>query len=95
MSRVLRTPLADQDLEDIWFFIAQDNVPAADRLLDTLNRSINVLAKNPNIGPSRPDIAKDLRYHPIRSYLLLYRIIKDGIEIVRVVHGARDLFHLL
>ena len=95
MSRVRRTWLADQDLEGIWFFIAQDNEIAADRLLDTLNNALHLLADNPHMGPARPDIAKDLRYHPVGSYLLLYRLIEGGIELVRVVHGARDLLNLL
>jgi plasmid stabilization system protein ParE len=46
---------------------------------------------NPHMGPARSDIAKELRYHPVGNYLLLYRIISGGIELVRVVHGARDL----
>ena len=50
-----------------------------------------MLAKNPGIGQSRPDISPELRYFPVGNYLILYREIKDGIEIVRVVHGARYL----
>jgi toxin ParE1/3/4 len=43
------------------------------------------------MGPARPDIARELRYHPVGNHLLLYRVIQGGIEIVRVVHGARHL----
>jgi toxin ParE1/3/4 len=91
MSRVRITPLAERDLEEIWFFIAQDDPTAADRLLDLLEEKYKLLAENPHMGPARPDIAKELRYHPVGSYLLLYRVIPGGIELVRVVHGARDL----
>jgi len=91
MPRIRITPLAERDLEDLWFFIAQDDPAAADRLLDLLEEKYKVLADNPHMGPARPDIAKELRYHPVGSYLLLYRIISGGIELVRVVHGARDL----
>ncbi len=93
-SRVRRTPLAEQDLEDIWAFVAQDNPGAADRLLDKIEQSIALLAENPYLGPARPDIAPELRYHPVGNYLLLYRIIKNGIELVRVVHGARHWLSL-
>lgn len=89
-SRVKRTPRAEQDLEDIWFFVAQDNPDAADRLLDRIEQSTKLLVDNPHIGPAWLDVAPELRYHPVGNYLLLYRIIKNGIEIVRVVHGARD-----
>jgi toxin ParE1/3/4 len=91
MGRIQRTPRADQDLEELWFFIAQDDPAAADRWLDTLEAKIGLLADNPLMGPARPDIARELRYHPVGNHLLLYRVIQGGIEIVRVVHGARDL----
>jgi toxin ParE1/3/4 len=94
MGRVQRTPRADQDLEELWFFIAQDDPSAADRWLDTLEEKIRLLADNPLMGPARPDIARELRYHPVGNHLLLYRVIQGGIEIVRVVHGARDLLDL-
>lgn len=93
-SRVRRTSLAEQDLEDIWFFVAQDSPDAADRLLDKIEDSIKLLAENPYLGPARPDIASELRYHPVGHYLLLYRILKNGIELVRVVHGARHWLSL-
>ena len=95
MSRVRFTPRAAEDLEEIWFFIAADNLDAADRTLDTLEQKARLLAENPQMGPARPDIAKEMRYHPVGSYLLLYRLIKNGVEIVRVVHGARDLLALI
>jgi toxin ParE1/3/4 len=91
MGRIQRTPRADQDLEELWFFIAQDDPIAADRWLDTLEEKIGLLADHPLMGPARPDIARELRYHPVGNHLLLYRVIQGGIEIVRVVHGARDL----
>ena len=94
MGRIQRTPRADQDLEELWFFIAQDDPAAADRWLDTLEEKIRLIADNPLMGPARPDIARELRYHPVGNHLLLYRVIQGGIEIVRVVHGARDLLDL-
>jgi toxin ParE1/3/4 len=95
MGRIRRTPLAQQDLEDIWYFVAQDDPAAADRLLDILERKLELLADNPLMGPARPDIALELRYHPVGNHLLLYRVVEGGIEIVRVVHGGRNLLDLL
>lgn len=46
------------------------------------------------MGPSRPDIARELRYNPVGNHLVLYRVIQDGIEVVRVVRGARHLLDL-
>ncbi len=76
--------------------MARDSSDAADPLLDKIEHSIKLLAENPYLGPARPDIAPELRYHPVGHYLLLYRILNDEIELVRVVHGAGrwlNLFH--
>jgi toxin ParE1/3/4 len=68
---------------------------AADRLLDTIDDACGRLAKYPQSGPARTDLAPELRSSAIGSYLILYREAADGIEIVRVVHGARRLADLL
>ena len=49
----------------------------------------------PGMGPARPDLAPDLRYLPVASYLIFYRPITGGIEVARVIHGARDVLTLL
>ena len=54
-------------------------------------REGGALSENPRLGPARPDLAADLRYFPVGRYVLLYREIPGGVEIVRCVHGARDL----
>lgn len=94
MSLLKRTKQAEEDLMDLWVYIAQDNPTAADRLLDEIDIECHLLADNPRLGPARPDIAEDLRYFPMGNYLILYREIVKGIEIVRVVHGARRLADL-
>ncbi len=95
MPRHIRTARAEEDLVEIWLYIAQDNLQAADRLLDTIERACARLAKNPGLGPARPDLAPGLRYFTVRNYLIFYRELIDGVEIVRVVHGARYLPDLL
>ena len=46
------------------------------------------------MGRLRPDIAPELRYLAVGNYLILYRTVPNGIQIVRVIHGARDLPNL-
>ncbi|HWF94738.1 MAG TPA: type II toxin-antitoxin system RelE/ParE family toxin [Xanthobacteraceae bacterium] len=58
---------------DIWTYIARDNPPAADRLLDTLDEKCQALAHNPQIGMARNDIATGVRYFPVGNYIILYR----------------------
>ena len=94
MSVIERTAQAEEDLLEIWIYIAQDNPGAADRVLDDIEERFYALANNPLIGRSRPDIAPELRYFSVGKYLILYRTVSDGIQIVRVIHGARDLPHL-
>jgi toxin ParE1/3/4 len=94
MAVVQRTAQAEEDLIDIWVYIAQNNPSTADHLLDDLDTKCLLLADNPRLGPTRPDIAPELRYFPVGSYLILYREIAQGIEVVRVIHGARRLTDL-
>jgi toxin ParE1/3/4 len=91
MSRALVTRQAREDLLAIWTYIAADNTAAADRVLDAIDQRCALLAENPAFGPARPDIAPQLRYSPVGSYLIFYRQVAEGVEIVRVLHGARNL----
>ena len=95
MPVVRRTARAEDDLVDIWLYVAQDNPDAADRVLEDLDHRCFLLADNPHLGRARPDIAQDLRYLPVGKYLILYRLLPDGIDVVRVVHGARRLDSLM
>ncbi len=94
MSRAILTKRAREDLIEIWLHIAEDDSKAADRVLDDLNKAIQELCEHPKIGAARNDIRTGLRYRVCGSYLLLYRITDTGVEIVRAVHGRRDLFGL-
>ena len=89
MAVFQKTAQAEEDLIDIWLYIAQDNPTAADNLLDTFEEKGWLLAKNPKLGQERPDIAEDFRHLPMGRYLILYREIFGGIELVRVVQGMR------
>ena len=95
MPKFKLSPLGKQDLEDIWLYIAQDHVRAADTLIDRIESQCQLLANHPQLGPARDDIAQGLRYHPLANYLILYRIIPQGVEIVRVAHSARNILDLL
>jgi toxin ParE1/3/4 len=91
VPRLLRTARAEEDLIEIWLFVAQHNPGAADALLDRIDHVCESLAAYPALGPARPDLAADLRYMNVGRYLILDRIIAGGVEIVRLVHGVRHL----
>lgn len=84
-----RTTQAEDDLIEVWTYIAQENPAAADQLLDEIDVKCRLLTEHPRLGAARPDIASELRYLPVGSYLLMYLEIAHGIELVRVVHGGR------
>jgi toxin ParE1/3/4 len=67
----------------IWTYIARDNPAAADRLFDLFDEKSWSLAHNPQIGKARDDVAPGVRHFPVGRYLILYRDIGDGVEIVR------------
>jgi len=94
MARVFFTRQAREDLIDIWLHIAEDDPQAADRVLDRLDEAADYFARHPEMGAARDDIRPGLRYLISDPCLLLYRITDGGVEIVRAVHGRRDLFGL-
>lgn len=85
------TPAARQDLDDIWFYVAQRNEVAADRLLDKLVTRARRLLDYPELGPARDDVRTGFRHLVETPYLILYRMTQRGPEIVRVIDGRRDL----
>ncbi len=91
MARVRKTVLAEQDLEEIWLYIAADNLVAADAPIDRVAEKSALLAKDSKLGRARPEIFEGLRSFPVGNYILFYRPEPGGIELTRVLHGARDL----
>ncbi len=90
MNRLIVTPHAAADLEEIGDYIALDNPAAAMRTIERLEEISILLRDNPRVGAMRDDIAKGMRSFPVGSYLILFRSLDDGVEIVRYVHGAQQ-----
>ncbi len=82
---------ANQDLDEIFDYIAQDNPPAAARWVYSLEEKCRMLSDTPGLGRRRNDLAPSLRGFPVGNYVIFYRPMPDGIEILRVLHGARDI----
>lgn len=91
MGTVRRSPLAADDLLQLWVYVARDDLDAADRLLDRIDEVCARLADRPELGRSREELAPGLRSFPVARYVLFYRSLGEGIELARVLHGARDL----
>lgn len=82
---------AQDDLQDIWVYIAEDNPVAADKLEEDIRAEVMRLAELPSLGHRRRDLTiHDLWFHTARkNYLIVYRL-AENLEIVRILHGARD-----
>ena len=91
MPRITRRPRALQDLDEIWDYIALDNPDAADQFVEMIEEKCHLLAQFPKIGTSCESLHPALRYLPVGKYLLFYLPLDGGIEVVRVLHGARDV----
>jgi toxin ParE1/3/4 len=82
------------DLEDIWDYYAIElQVPdVADSIATEIFDAFEKLAQTPGLGHFCTDLAtKPVRFWKVRDYLIIYRGEKQPIEIVRILHGARDV----
>jgi toxin ParE1/3/4 len=91
MRHVYKTPAAEDSRIDIWLHIAQDNPAAADRQLDRIDKKCEAYANQPEMGDLRPDLGSEIRCFIVGNYVVLYRPVDDGILVLLVVHGARDI----
>ena len=82
--------LAEQDLEEIWSYVAEDASPAtADRLIDAIIERLELLAEQPRIGRLRPEFGEGVRSLAVESYVIYYRH-EGEVFVARVLHGRRD-----
>jgi plasmid stabilization system protein ParE len=96
MSGYILAPLAAQDLDDIWEFIAEHNLDAADRVLEEIYDAIHHLVRLPFMGHLREELAdRTHRFWPVRDFLIIYHPQTTPLEIVRIVRGSRDIPSLI
>jgi len=84
-------PEAAVDLDEIWDFIAEDNLDAADRVIADILASIDALVPFPHQGHKRPDLtSRPLRFNVVREYLIAYAPEEKPLWVVAVMHGRRS-----
>ncbi len=89
MAKIFRTSWAEVDLAEIWTYIANDDIQAADRLIHRIDERFQLLLENPNMGDSMEQYRAGLRATAVGKYVVFFKRVPDGIEIYRVLHGAR------
>ena len=86
-----RTGRARGDLADIFLYVAERDEVAAKRVLNEIERVCRLIASRPKMGRERPDLKPNIRSFGVMSWIIFYRVDADFVEIVRVLHSARDL----
>ena len=91
MSGFVLHPAAVADLEEVWEFIAADNLGAADRVLDEIRLAMQSLASFPQMGHTRADLTtRPLRFYSVRDYLIAYAALEEPPVVVAILHGRRN-----
>src|SRR5579863_5515097 len=91
MSGFVLHPQAYADLEEIWEYIAADNLDAAERVREEIYEALQSLVPFPYIGHSRPDLtSKPLRFQPVRDYVIVYAPDERPLAVIAVLHGRRS-----
>ncbi len=91
INKVEYSKHALSDLESIWAYIAADSETQANKLMIGFVKKFKSLLNFPQLGKTRNDLIVGLRSFPNGKYLVFYQETANGIEIVRVIHGARDI----
>ena len=95
MACVLFAQSAHTDLLEAWLLIAEENLAAADQVIDAIEQQANTLATQPLMGKARPELAERIRSWPTSTpYILFYLPQENGITVVRVLHHARDVHRM-
>ncbi len=102
-GRIYKSPQSKKDLTAIFrYYTSEAGLTVARRFIVDANSAFQRLADMPHMAPLYDDAyirhLEELRVFPIsgfEKYLVFYRPVKDGIEIIRVIHSARDLEDVL
>ena len=92
MPRLVFTERAQADLLEAWLYIAEDNLAAADKVLDKLEQEATLLLLQPLMGRARPELGSAVRSWPSSTpYVLFYEVDDMELTVLRVLHHARDI----
>ena len=86
------TPTAKRELDEIHDFIGveRQSPRAAANLLREIHDRANLYASQPEMGTSREDLGEEFQVFSVKAYIIVYRAVQHGIEVLRVVDGRRD-----
>ena len=92
MAQILFTPIATDDLEQIWVYIAENaRKETANKFLLEIKKKCEMIAEFPESGRVRHELLINLRSFPFKKYVIFYLPLTDGIEVLRIIHSSRDV----
>jgi toxin ParE1/3/4 len=91
MLSVVRTDQAETDLAEILDYLEERSPQAAERLATAIDDRCGLLSQLPLLGRTREELGSGLRSVVVEQYVLFYRVTAIAVEILRILHGARDI----
>jgi toxin ParE1/3/4 len=91
MATLIIAPAAQQDLSDIYDYIARDKPIAAANWVEKIEEKCMLIAETPEFGERRPEYGAEIRSSVVGRYVIFFRPIENGIEVARVIAGDRDI----
>ena len=91
MPALIIAPSAQQDLSDIYDYIARDKPIAAANWVEKIEEKCKLIAATPEFGERRPEYGVNIRSSVVGRYVIFFRPIENGIEVARVIAGDRDI----
>ena len=92
MAQIIFTPYANEDLLDIWVYIAENvEKENANNFLLSIKKKCEAIAEFPESGRVRYELLINLRSFPFKKFVIFYLPLADGIEVLRIVHSSRDI----
>jgi toxin ParE1/3/4 len=83
-------PRAQRDINAIWAYMAAHDPRTADAFVSRETEKCELAARFPAMGPARPEIGPSTRILLVRRYVIVYEPRPGGIDVIAIVHGARD-----
>ena len=90
MKKLRMAPRTRADLKEVWRYVSPAGDAVADRHVRAIREQCRMLARFPGIGRTREELAPGLRSFAVPPFVIFFQVLDDAVEIVRVLHGARD-----
>ncbi len=91
MTKVEISPLAESDLENLWDYFSEYLFESAKQIIKEFGQKFDLLSENSKLGRSHDEFILHLRSFLHKKYIIFYFSIENGIEVFRVLHGARNI----